>query len=66
MEHIDAEVDFVYLIKVLGKDILDEAHKSWMTVHPRGTKIHKVLKRNFWWEGMKREVAIYIAQCLTF
>ena len=37
----------------LRMDILDEAHKSRMTVHPGGTKMCKDLKRNFWWEGMK-------------
>ena len=37
----------------LRKDILDEAHKSRMIVHPGGTKMYKDLKRNFWWEGMK-------------
>ena len=26
----------------LRKDILDEAHKSRLTIHPRGTKIYKV------------------------
>ena len=31
-------------------DILDEAHKSWMTVHPGGTKMCKDLKINFWWK----------------
>ena len=41
----------------LRKDILEEAHKSRLTVHPGGTKRYRDLKRNFWWEGMKREVA---------
>ena len=49
----------------LRKDILDEAHKSRMTIHPGGTKMYKDLKRNFWWEGMKREVAEYVAKCFT-
>ena len=31
----------------LRKDILEEAHKSRLTVHPRGTKMYKDLKRNF-------------------
>ena len=35
------------------KDILDEAHKSLMTINLGGTKMYKDLKRNFWWEGMK-------------
>ena len=49
----------------LRMDILDKAHKSRMTVHPGGTKMYKDLKRNFWWEGIKREVATYVSQCLT-
>ena len=46
-------------------DILDEAHKSWMIVHPSGKKMYKDLKRNFWWEGMKPEIATYVSRCLT-
>ena len=49
----------------LKMDILDEAHKSWMTIHLGGTKMYKDLKRNFWWEGMKRDIATYVSQCLT-
>ena len=49
----------------LRKDILDEAHKSRLTVHPGGTKMYQDLKRNFWWEGMKREIAEYVSKCFT-
>ena len=34
----------------LRKDILEEAHRSRLTVHLEGTKMYKDLKRNFWWE----------------
>ena len=27
--------------------------------------MYRDLKRNFWWEGMKREVAEYVSKCLT-
>ena len=27
--------------------------------------MYKDLKKNFWWEGMKREIATYVSQCLT-
>ena len=47
-------------------DILDEAHKSRIIVHPGGTKMCKDLKRNFWWEGIKRVVATYVSKCLTY
>ena len=36
-----------------------------MIVHLGGTKMYKDLKRNFWWEVMKREVATYLSQFLT-
>ena len=47
------------------KDILEEADKSKLTIHPGGTKMYKDLKRNFWWEGMKRDVAAHVSQCFT-
>ena len=50
----------------LRKDILDEAHKSQLTVHPGGTKMYQDLKRNLWWEGMKREIAKYVSKCFTY
>ena len=31
----------------LRKDLLDEAHRSRLMVHPGGTKMYKDLKRNF-------------------
>jgi hypothetical protein len=45
--------------------ILEEAHKSRYTIHPGATKMYQDLKRNFWWPNMKREVAEFIARCLT-
>ena len=49
----------------LRKDILDEAHKSHLTVHPGGTKMYQDIKRSFWLKGMKREVAEYVSKYLT-
>ena len=28
--------------------------------------MYRDLKRNFWWPGMKREVADYVVRCATF
>jgi hypothetical protein len=47
----------------LRRDILDEAHKTRYTVHPGSTKMYQDLKKNFWWHGMKRDIAEYVAQC---
>ncbi|XP_059629830.1 uncharacterized protein LOC132272753 [Cornus florida] len=49
----------------LKRKILDEAHHSRYTVHPGDTKMYHDLKRQFWWEGMKRDVAEFVSRCLT-
>nr|XP_027186673.1 uncharacterized protein LOC113784625 [Cicer arietinum] len=49
----------------LRKTILDEAHKSKLSIHPGATKMYKDLKQKFWWPGMKKQVAEYVASFLT-
>ena len=49
----------------LRKLILDEAHKSSLSIHPGVTKMYQDLKKHFWWSGMKKQVAEYVASCLT-
>ena len=48
----------------LRKTILDEAHRSKMTIHPGGDKMYKDMKRVYFWAGMKKDVAEYVARCL--
>jgi CO dehydrogenase/acetyl-CoA synthase alpha subunit len=45
----------------LRRDILSEAQKSRYTVHLRNAKMYPDLKERFWWNGMKREIAIFVA-----
>jgi hypothetical protein len=52
-------------IKELKDKILCEAHKSAYSIHPGGNKLHHNLKATYWWYGMKRDVAEYIALCDT-
>jgi hypothetical protein len=49
----------------LRKEILDEAHKTQYTVHPGSTKMYQDLKKIYWWSGMKRDIAKYVARCST-
>ncbi|KAJ9545001.1 hypothetical protein OSB04_024708 [Centaurea solstitialis] len=45
--------------------LLDEAHKSKFPIHPGATKMYRDLKTDYWWPGMKRDVARYVGKCLT-
>jgi len=51
--------------RVLRKMLLDEGHKSRLSIHPSMTKMYKDLKATFWWTGMKTDVADYVASCLV-
>jgi hypothetical protein len=50
-------------IEELKQSILKEAHDTPYSIHPRGTKMYQDLKEPFWWHGMKREIALFIARC---
>jgi hypothetical protein len=51
--------------KDLKKKILDEAHLSKFSMHPRSTKMYHGLKPLYWWTRMKREIAQYVSECDT-
>jgi hypothetical protein len=52
-------------LKPIKESILREAHDSAYSIHPGSTKIYKDLKTRYWWNGMKRDVAEYVALCDT-
>lgn len=43
--------------------ILDEAYKSEFTVHPSSSKMYQILKKNYWWPEMQKDVAKYVVGC---
>jgi hypothetical protein len=47
------------------RKIMDEVHCSRYSIHPRTNKMYQVLKTNFWWMRMKREIARYVSECDT-
>jgi hypothetical protein len=47
----------------LKEVIMKEAHETPYSIHPGGTKMYQDLKEQFWWHGMKREIASYISKC---
>ncbi|GKE23250.1 putative nucleotidyltransferase, ribonuclease H, partial [Tanacetum coccineum] len=49
----------------LRQAILTKAHSSHFSIRPGSTKMYKDLKQNFWWNGMRHDVARFVAKCLT-
>ncbi|XP_027158268.1 uncharacterized protein LOC113759889 [Coffea eugenioides] len=49
----------------LMREILDEAHRSKYTIHPGSTKMYQDLRRLYWWDKMKREIAQYVQTYLV-
>jgi hypothetical protein len=52
-------------VKELKDVILREAHVSAYSIHPGGNKMYHDLKATYWWYGMKRDIAEYVALCDT-
>jgi hypothetical protein len=50
-------------VKEIRELILREAHDSTYSIHPGSTKMYHDLKSRYWWYGMRRAVAEYIALC---
>ncbi|XP_073313522.1 uncharacterized protein [Primulina huaijiensis] len=49
----------------LRQEVMSEAHKSKFSIHPGSTKMYRDLKKNFWWSGMKKDVATFVSKCLV-
>ncbi|WMV49972.1 hypothetical protein MTR67_043357 [Solanum verrucosum] len=50
-------------VEDLREWILEEAHSSWYSIHPRATKMYRELREVYWWKGMKKYNAEFIAKC---
>ena len=44
----------------IRKEVLEECHHSKFIIHPGGTKMYVDMKRSFFWEGMKRDVGLWV------
>ncbi|GJX38062.1 putative reverse transcriptase domain-containing protein [Tanacetum coccineum] len=46
--------------------IMDEAHKPMYSIHPGADKMYYDFHAMYWWPGMKRDIATYVCECLTY
>ncbi|XP_031099834.1 uncharacterized protein LOC116004033 [Ipomoea triloba] len=51
--------------KKITDQVMKEGYYTPYSVHPGGDKLYKDLKQNFWWSGMKKDVAEVVARCLN-
>ena len=49
----------------LRKLIMEEAHCSAYAMHLGSTKMYHVIRENYWWSGMKRDIEDFVARCLV-
>ena len=49
----------------LKQRILAEANVARYSIHPGATKMYHDLREIYWWSGMKRDVAEFVAKCST-
>ncbi|WMV41706.1 hypothetical protein MTR67_035091 [Solanum verrucosum] len=47
----------------LRQHILTKAHKSRYSIYPGATKMYRDLQEVFWWNGIKRDIAEFVAKC---
>nr|GEU99448.1 reverse transcriptase domain-containing protein [Tanacetum cinerariifolium] len=46
--------------------LMDKAHKSKYSVHPRADKMYYDLRDMYYWSRMKKDIALYVSKCLTY
>jgi hypothetical protein len=52
-------------ISDLKCEVLDECHKSKLSIHPEVNKMYKNIERTFWWKTMKWDISIYVSRDAT-
>ncbi|WMV59547.1 hypothetical protein MTR67_052932, partial [Solanum verrucosum] len=50
----------------LREKILKEAHGSRYYIHPGATKMYRDLREIYWWNGMKKDIAGFVAKCPNY
>ncbi|MCI36777.1 hypothetical protein A2U01_0058000, partial [Trifolium medium] len=51
-------------VSELKKMILEEGHRSGLSIHPDITKMYQDLKKLLLWPGMKKQISEFVYACL--
>ena len=52
-------------VEYLRKQILEKAHGSRYSIRPGATKMYHDLREVYQWDGLKRDIAEFVAKCLN-
>ena len=52
-------------VEDLKRLIMEEAHCSTYAMHPGSTKMYRIIKENYRWSSMKRDIAKFVSRCLV-
>ena len=52
-------------VEGLRDQVLQEGHGSRYSIHPVSTKMYHDLRKIYCWEGLKRDIAEFVAKCPT-
>jgi hypothetical protein len=47
----------------LRNKLMDEAHQSKLSIHPKSSKMYQEMRPHYWWTKMKKEITAYVARC---
>lgn len=65
MRLLSRKREFVFQMIIAKKLILEEVHKSELSIHYGSTKTYHDFKKDICWFRMKDEIAMYVSQCLV-
>ena len=51
------------MVNGIQERIVEQAHRSRYSNHPGSTNMYLDLREVYWWEGMKKVIAGFVAKC---
>ena len=45
---------------------MEEAHASCYSIHTGATKLYHDLQEVYWWDGLKKDIAEFVAKCQNY